>query len=67
MVATWILVFTPEQKPWLLTKLEPGVGLSQPQPPQALRDHIEREHGPFDGTAMFPSQSLRGEWIDWPD
>lgn len=66
-MATWILVLTPDNRPWLLTKLEAGVGLSQPQPPKELKEHIESKYGPFDGAAILPFQSLRGDWIDWPD
>ena len=65
-MAKWILIFTPDEKPWALSRLDKN-GISSAEPSSALKDHVERLYGTFDQSAMFPFRGVHGVWIEWPD
>ena len=66
-MATWILSFTPEGRPWEVDLLEAGVGLTRDPAPPDLISHIEAAYGSFDRGAAFPFQSVGSVQIQWPD
>ena len=64
-MAEWLLLFTPQNRPWGLINRD-GKGLTPAEVPSDLREHVERQHGPFDATSKWQFQGVRGEYLDWP-
>lgn len=68
-MAIWRVILSVNNRPFALMSLEPGTGLTEPDPPEGLVAHVETLLGPFDDTGPVSAGEFRGlayRDLQWP-
>jgi len=67
-MSVWRVILTATNRPFAVMNLEPGSGLIEPEPPDALLTHVQALFGEFDRASLSADEfgTLAYRDLQWP-